>query len=114
MITKLKRTKQCKKCPWRTDVDPLDIPDGYSPERHENLSCTIADPNQLQQTKAMACHESPVGDEAHCIGWLMNQLGPGNNIALRMQVRNCTNIGKVKTIGEQHKTFEDTLPILRN
>jgi len=55
----------------------------------------------------MACHET---HNAHCIGWLMHQLGPGNNIGLRMRVMNCENIGKVRLVGEQHKTFEDTLP----
>ena len=55
----------------------------------------------------MACHEH---HKAHCIGWLANQLGPGNNIALRMQMLKCENVGKLKVIGEQHKTFNETLP----
>lgn len=29
---------QCKKCPWRKDVDPYEIPDGYS----RNLHCGLA------------------------------------------------------------------------
>lgn len=55
----------------------------------------------------MACHET---EDAHCIGWLVNQLGPGNNIALRLAMRACENITAVKLLGAQHATFEDTLP----
>ena len=58
----------------------------------------------------MACHEHASGDEVHCIGWLVNQLGPGNNIPLRLRMMSCENAGFVKTDGPQHRTFADTLP----
>ena len=58
----------------------------------------------------MACHHSPVGDEDICIDYLANQMGAGNNVALRLRMRNCTNLDQVRTVGEQHATFEDTLP----
>ncbi len=61
----------------------------------------------------MACHEHPPGDEAHCVGWLMNQLGPGNNIPLRLKVRSCENIDAVTLDGPQHERFVDTLPKTR-
>jgi hypothetical protein len=108
---RLKRTKQCSKCPWRKDVDPHAIPNGYSEEKHRDLACTIADPGSIRgfdgPMQVMACHET---QDAHCLGWLMNQLGPGNNIALRLSVRSCENIKQVRLVGEQHETFEDTLP----
>jgi len=108
---KLKRTAQCKKCPWRKDVNPRDIPNGYCETKHRNLAGTIAKPGELPVPgavlRAMACHET---DDAHCVGWLMNQLGPGNNLALRIHVTTCENIGKVRLVGEQHETFEETLP----
>jgi hypothetical protein len=109
---KLKRTVQCAKCPWRKRTDPHDIPNGYDPEKHANLKRTIAKPgdwrNLFDSTmRVMACHEE---HEAHCVGWLMNQIGSGNNIALRLHVRNCTNMNEIKLLGEQHETFEDTLP----
>lgn len=112
MSWKLKRTKQCKACPWRKDVDPHDIPNGYSVEKHCALKSTIAKPGSLDSVFApgihvMACHET---HDAHCIGWLMNQLGPGNNIALRLRIRSCENFSAVQTFGEQHETFEDTIP----
>lgn len=105
---KLNRTTQCVKCPWRTAVDPYEIPNGYSKERHRALKGTIAVPGRISRNAAaMACHET---DDAHCIGWLVNQLGPGNNIGLRIKMIYCENAGKIRLRGEQHETFEDTLP----
>ena len=113
MTWRLKRTKQCAKCPWRKDVDPHDIPNGYSEEKHRALRSTIARGLDLSAImgrtplQIMACHET---HDAHCVGWLMNQLGPGNNIALRMQMRSCANADRIKLVGEQHDSFEETLP----
>lgn len=108
MTFKLKRTAQCDKCPWRKDVDPRDIPNGYCETKHRNIASTIAKPGEMSNTlRAMACHET---EAAHCVGWLANQLGDGNNIMLRLAMRDCSNIGKLRLVGEQHPTFEDTLP----
>jgi hypothetical protein len=108
---RLGRTNQCDKCPWRVDVDANDIPNGYCEVRHKNLSETIAEPGSLNPIrKAMACHESPIGKEQYCIGWLYNQLGEGNNISLRIQMLHCENLKDIKIVGEQHSRFEDTLP----
>lgn len=105
---KLKRTAQCEKCPWRVEVDPHEIPNGYSEEKHRALSCTIAHPGDFRGSgRAMACHET---HDAHCIGWLVHQLGRGNNIALRIQMMSCENASKIRLRGEQHERFEDTLP----
>ncbi|MFT6904992.1 MAG: hypothetical protein ACJAS1_001646 [Oleiphilaceae bacterium] len=109
----LKRTRQCKKCPWRVNVDPRDIPNGYDEVKHANLINTIADPhNPLSSinqviSRVMACHET---HDAHCVGWLNNQIGVGNNIGLRFQMRNCSNIDKLSIVGEQRDCFKDTLP----
>jgi Family of unknown function (DUF6283) len=112
---KLKRTHQCEKCPWRKDVDPFDIPNGYTEERHRALKETIAEDPMASLAahleghplKIMACHEM---HETHCIGWLAHQLGPGNNIQLRLHMSGCTNAKHIRLRGEQHETFEDTLP----
>lgn len=106
---KLKRVVQCEKCPWRVDTNPYDIPNGYSLDKHRDLRSTIANPSEitLESRSAMACHET---HDAHCIGWLVNQLGRGNNIGLRLQMLGCKNRGQIKTIGEQHPDFESTLP----
>lgn len=108
---KLKRTNQCGKCPWRVDVDPFDIPDGYDVERHRDLAVTIAEPASLRSTgHAMSCHEHDSAEQVHCVGWLMNQLGEGNNIPLRIQMLSCENRHAIRLHGAQHRTFEDTLP----
>lgn len=112
---KLRRVRQCEKCPWKQSTDPREIPNGYSEEMHRNLISTIAKPwtdgtllgGPLHM---MACHEHEPGAEAHCVGWLMQQIGPGNNIPLRLIVRDCENIAAVQLDGPQHDRFEDTLP----
>jgi hypothetical protein len=108
---KLERTKQCKKCPWRKSTNPHDIPNGYCEVKHQNLEKTIAKPGEFNLTKinAMACHESNEQPQ-YCIGWLHNQLGVGNNIGLRIKMIHCENAKDIKIFGEQHSTFEDTLP----
>lgn len=106
---KLKRVRQCEHCPWRVETDPFEIPNGYDPEKHAALAITIAKPGEVNLGCAcsMACHET---HDAHCVGWLMNQLGPGNNIGLRIKMRSCENAGFISLRGEQHETFKDTLP----
>ncbi len=105
----LKRTKQCANCPWLIGSNPYEIPD-YNVEHHKSLEQTIADPNSMEiggSVKIMQCHGTK---EAHCIGWLHNQLGVGNNVNLRFSMLGCTNCDKIELLGEQHKHFEDTFP----
>lgn len=107
---KLKRTAQCRKCPWIVGVDPNEIPNGYSVEKHRALKCTIAPqgiPSLRHDGRAMACHEL---HDAHCIGWLAHQCGEGNNIGLRIRMLTCLNAKQIRLRGEQHQRFEDTLP----
>jgi hypothetical protein len=110
---RLSRTKQCDKCPWKVSTDPYDIPHGYSAEKHRAMRSTIAADGDVRlggTLRIMACHEHPVGKEVPCIGWLANQIGPGNNIGLRLWARGCENIRDMELDGEQHEHFEDTLP----
>jgi hypothetical protein len=108
---KLKRTKQCGKCPWRVGVNHRENPNGYSEELHRALASTIAKPADLSSLlgmqRAMACHET---HDAHCVGWLVNQLGQGNNLGLRIRMLSCSNAGEIQVLGAQHECFEDTLP----
>ena len=105
--------KQCKACPWRVDCEPAkDIPGGYCETKHRNLKSTIAEPGALRfgPLRAMACHETTGGNERECVGWVAHQLGPGNNIALRMSALD-GRYKSLKLVGEQHERFEDTLPL---
>lgn len=108
----VKPRQQCKKCPWRRDVDPRTIPGGYSEAMHRALDKTIAEPGDMRSgaLQIMACHETPSGAELPCVGWLANQLGPGNNLSLRLAVMLGQIDGNVETVGPQHDRFEDTLP----
>lgn len=103
---------QCAKCPWKVSTDPHDIPNGYSPEKHRALACTIArpaDPRDLtaRELRMMACHET---HDSPCVGWLAHQLGPGNNLALRLAVMAGRIGGDVRTVGPQHESLPDTFP----
>ncbi len=107
---------QCKACPWKVSTDPKkDIPGGYCERKHEALKNTIAKPADLSglgnPIRVMACHETTGGRELACVGWLVNQLGDGNNIPLRMAVMLGAVDGNVKTVGPQHARLEDTLPL---
>ena len=103
--------KQCRACPWKKSTVPgCDIPDGYDEAKHKALSSTIAEPGILSSSlHLMACHEAPCGSEKPCVGWLAHQLGPGNNIALRMRALD-GRWNRLELDGPQHETFEETVP----
>ena len=108
--------KQCPSCPWRVDCRPTeDIPNGYSVDLHKNLRGTIAEPGVCGLTRRvhriMACHYSKPGEEFPCAGWLYHQLGEGNNLWLRLKVMQ-GEIDPPEIDGEQHQTFDDTIPKL--
>jgi len=95
------------------DVDPNDIPNGYCPTKHAALSSTIAREPLVSiggPLRMMACHETKRGKELPCVGWLARQLGPGNNLGLRLAVYSGRISADFELVGEQHKRFEDTLP----
>lgn len=104
--------KQCATCPWKVDCDPeQDIPQ-YDRALHCKLENTIQSGVETLLSSSrhiMVCHYAEPGAETPCAGWLANQLGPGNNIGLRMAV----SAGKMpgpRVSGKQHQRFEDTLP----
>jgi Family of unknown function (DUF6283) len=106
--------RQCKACPWRKSTRPArDIPGGYDVDKHRRLAGTIAEPGVLGtscELRLMACHESMPGREIVCVGWLAHQLGPGNNLPLRLAVIAGRIDGRFELSGAQHERFEDTLP----
>lgn len=106
--------RQCAKCPWKVGTDPRSIPHGYCEIEHAGLRSTIAGEPDVQQLldplRIMACHESIRGKDLACVGWMENQLGPGNNLALRLAVMTGRIDGNIETVGLQHARFEDTLP----
>ena len=111
-----RREKQCAKCPWKVSTDPSTIPDGYTPEKHAKLtSCSGEGLSTIQRMHVMACHESKQGDQYACVGWIVNQLGPGNNIGLRLAViRGRLDPSKLVLDGEQHETIYEMVATARN
>lgn len=108
------RKKQCKACPWKKSTVPdADIPGGYCATKHANLASTIKTEANLadlgEALILMACHEAKPGAEYPCVGWLVHQLGPGNNLPLRLLALDGRFAG-LEVVGEQHERFEDTLP----
>jgi hypothetical protein len=102
--------RQCKACPWRKDVDAArDIPGGYCARKHAGLRKTLGTPLD-GQLRVMACHETPIGKEKPCVGWLANQLGPGHNLALRLATLQDRSLLNFELVGDQHEHFDDTLP----
>lgn len=106
MSDPFKRKRQCKACPWKTSTVPgRDIPGGYDPKKHAALKVCQAQ-GLGAGLRIMACHESAAPNEYACVGWLWNQLGPGNNIALRL-----AGIGgrfkSLRVDGEQYETIDD-------
>lgn len=108
----MRTVAQCKSCPWRVGCDPdAQIP-GYNRELHNNLRGTIKSEMASlpgDTLRIMACHYSKTGEEHACAGWLHNQIGAGNNIAVRLGVL-AGRLPIPEIDGEQHATFEDTLP----
>lgn len=104
--------KQCRKCPWKVSTDPTEIPNGYCQMKHASLGETIAEPAVMRAgpLRMMACHETDIGEERPCVGWLAHQLGPGQNIMLRLAVLSKRVDADIELDGPQHERFEDTLP----
>jgi len=104
--------RQCSHCPWKVGTDPRDIPNGYDVAKHRALAETMAAPGAFNpaELRIMACHESAPGRELPCVGWLHNQLGDGNNLALRLAVIRGRVAADIEIDGPQHETFEATLP----
>ncbi|MBS0426069.1 MAG: hypothetical protein JSR41_02135 [Proteobacteria bacterium] len=62
----------CPSCPWRMDQDAQDIPH-FSLALAERLAATCPDHRGRGPdfgAPMFACHQSKVGAEVHCAGWL--------------------------------------------
>lgn len=114
---KSKTITQCTTCPWKVGCVPeRDIPN-YQLDLAKKLDRTIAaSPEDSLRAalsgdglQSMACHYSKSGEEIPCAGWIHNQLGPGNNIAVRLRVMG-GHLPIPKVDGDQHERYEDTLP----
>lgn len=104
--------RQCKVCPWKVSTNRFEIPGGYDEAKHCALANTIATPGELPTRgilRIMACHETSQGKELPCVGWLDNQLNAGNNLMLRLAVRQKRISADYVLDGPQHPDFAATL-----
>lgn len=103
--------KPCLSCPWRVDAHAQDIPN-FSLDLAENLTHTC---DGELTSPIFACHQSRIGEEIVCAGWLARYGWDSIPIRLRM-VR-----GEMGPEGldpgedwpELHKTFEEMITKLR-
>ena len=111
-MEKLVRTKQCKGCPWKKSIDINTIPNGLDKDMLFKMieGAKNSENSLVPSLRIMSCHHSNDKDNMICIGWLHNQLGPGNNWMLRLKMRDCENISEIKVYGKQHEKFEDLIP----
>lgn len=62
----------CPSCPWRLDQDARSIPN-FSLDKAEALAATCPDERNMgpdHGAAMFACHQSRIGAEVHCAGWL--------------------------------------------
>lgn len=112
--TAFKRKKQCAKCPWKKSTNcATDIPGYKWAMEKELIKCQAPGLQGLRGTRVMACHESKEPRQYACVGWLVNQLGPGNNIALRLKAMDGRFAG-LKVVGEQYESLEEMIAAHEN
>lgn len=110
-INETKPRRQCRTCPWRADVDPTNIPEGHGRVDGRMLALSVADgleslanPNVINAE----CHAYP-GTGLVCVGWLVHQLGPGQNFSVRMKVIKGRIDANVETVGPQRNLVDEML-----
>lgn len=94
------RRRPCKACPWRVSAKPEDIPT-YDPARAANLAVTCRDDG----LNVMACHESRVGAEFVCAGFVLS-VGPKSIGARLLASRGLLNPDDFYTDEPLHPDFE--------
>lgn len=100
--------RQCKTCPWRVENDPMDIPNGPK-EAAVDLLSGWSTGLQLAPSRmgGMGCHQSKMDEtDLPCVGWLAWELGPGNNIGLRVRVMRDPRLCNWELVGEQRTLDE--------
>lgn len=97
------RKRQCPNCPWKKSTTA--IPGGSS-EKWEELvtGFEVSGRTFGGPLRAMQCHDSEDEDPQYCAGWVVNQLGPGNNLQLRVMALD-GRFDDVRTVGPQRATL---------
>ena len=95
--------RQCRTCPWRADVDPRDIGEGYGHVDPTMLALMTAEGHRslVHPSGVATCHAAADDARLPCVGWLAHQLGPGGNLGVRLRVIRGQIDANIETVGPQ-------------
>lgn len=98
---------QCASCPWKLSINPDALPANYGHVDRDAVVRASAEPGSFRRPEGppIGCHVVRPGPVLPCVGWLVQQLGPGNNLALRMKVIAGVVDDTVETVGPQRATL---------
>ena len=94
-----KKRLPCPSCPWRVDQHASTIP-GYDHEKACGLMNTVGEGDALRPI--MACHDSPVGKERPCRGYLAREGWSNLNARVLAARGRIENPAAVAEACEQH------------
>lgn len=109
MVKHFDHPKQCGNCPWKksTKLEDIDCKEGFDMDYYESVRDDYVACHDFDRShKNMGCHKFP-NDSQPCIGWLLHEAGPGNNIGIRLMLSCVDNANELETFGPQHKSIKD-------
>lgn len=107
----------CASCPWRVDATAADIPN-FSIRLAEKLAATCPDRRGMGPdfgAPIFACHQSKVGDEFACAGWLatVGHCHPNVRYAVSLGRLDASALAPGEDWPALHKTYHQMLAKLR-
>lgn len=109
--------KPCASCPWRRDALAADIPN-FDLSLAEKLSATCPDSRGMGPNfgaSVFACHQSKIGEEFACAGWLatVGNRHPGVRLAVSMNRLDAAALKPGADWPALHENYEQVLEKLR-
>jgi hypothetical protein len=107
----------CKSCPWRKDARASDIPN-FSMAMAESLRDTSPNERGVGPdfgSNKMACHQSRVGEEFVCAGWLasVGHAHPGVRLSILAKTINPASLAPGADWPALHESYPEVLEKLR-
>jgi len=107
----------CSSCPWRIDQNAGDIPH-FSLALAERLKATCPDERDMGPdfgASMFACHQSSVGHEVHCAGWLasVGHRHPSVRLAVAQGRMDISRLRPAAHWPELHANYGEVLEKLR-
>lgn len=109
--------KPCASCPWRVDQDAQSIPN-FSLDLAEGLANTCPDERGFGPdfgSPQFACHQSKIGAEVVCAGWLAmaGAAHPGVRLSVMCGATSATALSPGADWPELHGSFAEVIEKLR-